>query len=63
MGGSVGRGGIKFRGNEVIGIGGMLGNNGLIGINVGYENLEKGFVEDVCDIEWKVRLGGRGKVG
>ena len=38
---TVATGAIKFTANEVIPIGGMLANNGLIAINLAYQNLEK----------------------
>ena len=41
---TVATGAIKFTANEVIPIGGMLANNGLIAINLAYQNLEKAFV-------------------
>ena len=34
----------------------MLANNGLIAINLAYQNLEKAFVQDVSDIESKLTL-------
>ena len=44
---TVATGAIKFTANEVIPIGGMLANNGLIAINLAYQNLERAFVQDV----------------
>ena len=51
---TVATGAIKFTANDVIPIGGMLANNGLIAINLAYQNLEKSFVQDVSDIESKL---------
>ena len=43
-------------------IGGMLANNGLIAINLAYQNLEKAFVQDVSDIESKLTLAATPKL-
>ena len=48
--------------NEVIPIGGMLANNGLIAINLAYQNLERAFVQDVSDIESKLTLAATPKL-
>ena len=47
---------IDFKANEVIPIGGMLANNGLIAINLAYQNLDRAFVKDITDIESKLTL-------
>lgn len=47
-------GAIDFKANEVIPIGGMLANNGLIAINLAYQNLDRAFVKDITDIESKL---------
>ena len=49
-------GAIDFKANEVIPIGGMLANNGLIAINLAYQNLDRAFVKDITDIESKLTL-------
>lgn len=59
---TVATGAIKFTANEVIPIGGMLANNGLIAINLAYQNLEKAFVQDVSDIESKLTLAATPKL-
>ena len=40
----------------------MLANNGLIAINLAYQNLEKAFVQDVSDIESKLTLAATPKL-
>ena len=59
---TVATGAIKFTANEVIPIGGMLANNGLIAINLAYQNLERAFVQDVSDIESKLTLAATPKL-
>ena len=34
----------------------MLANNGLIAINLAYQNLDRAFVKDITDIESKLTL-------
>ena len=55
-------GAIDFKANEVIPIGGMLANNGLIAINLAYQNLDRAFVKDITDIESKLTLAATPKL-
>ena len=55
-------GAIDFKANDVIPIGGMLANNGLIAINLAYQNLDRAFVRDVDDIESKLTLAATPKL-
>lgn len=55
-------GAIQFKPNEVIPIAGMLGSNGLIAINLAYQNLDKEFVKEMSQIEAKLALGANPKV-
>ena len=48
--------------NEVIPIGGMLANNGLIAINLAYQNLDRAFVQDGTNIESKLSLAATPKL-
>ncbi|MDW4363910.1 iron export ABC transporter permease subunit FetB [Staphylococcus saprophyticus] len=50
-------GAIEFKPNEVIPIAGMLGSNGLIAINLAYQNLDREFVKEMSQIESKLALG------
>ncbi|XBU28708.1 iron export ABC transporter permease subunit FetB [Staphylococcus aureus] len=54
--GTIATGAIQFTANEVIPIGGMLANNGLIAINLAYQNLDRAFVQDGTNIESKLSL-------
>ena len=54
-------GAIDFKANDVIPIG-MLANNGLIAINLAYQNLDRAFVRDVDDIESKLTLAATPKL-
>ena len=56
LAGTLATGAIKFTANEVIPIGGMLANNGLIAINLAYQNLDRSFVQDISGIESKLTL-------
>ncbi|HDL8983744.1 TPA: iron export ABC transporter permease subunit FetB [Staphylococcus aureus] len=56
LAGTVATGAIHFTANEVIPIGGMLANNGLIAINLAYQNLDRAFVQDGTNIESKLSL-------
>ncbi|HDF2098931.1 TPA: iron export ABC transporter permease subunit FetB [Staphylococcus aureus] len=53
---------IQFTANEVIPIGGMLANNGLIAINLAYQNLDRTFVQDGTNIESKLSLAATPKL-
>ena len=55
-------GAIDFTPNEVIPIAGMLGNNGLIAINLAYQNLDREFVKQMDEIESKLALGANPKL-
>ena len=55
-------GAIDFKANDVIPISGMLANNGLIAINLAYQNLDRAFVKDVADIESKLTLAATPKI-
>lgn len=55
-------GAIQFKPNEVIPIAGMLGSNGLIAINLAYQNLDKEFVKEMSQIEAKLALGATPKL-
>ncbi|MDW3786602.1 iron export ABC transporter permease subunit FetB [Staphylococcus saprophyticus] len=55
-------GAIEFKPNEVIPIAGMLGSNGLIAINLAYQNLDRGFVKEMSQIESKLALGANPKL-
>ncbi|PNZ27639.1 ABC transporter ATP-binding protein [Staphylococcus petrasii] len=55
-------GAIDFKANEVIPIGGMLANNGLIAINLAYQNLDRAFVKDIAGIESKLTLAASPKL-
>lgn len=55
-------GAIKFTGNELIPIAGMLANNGLIAINLAYQNLDRAFVKEYGTIECKLALAATPKL-
>ncbi|VDZ21781.1 ABC transporter permease [Staphylococcus saprophyticus] len=55
-------GAIEFKPNEVIPIVGMLGSNGLIAINLAYQNLDREFVKEMSQIESKLALGANPKL-
>lgn len=55
LAGTIATGAIQFTANEVIPIG-MLANNGLIAINLAYQNLDRAFVQDGTNIESKLSL-------
>ncbi|MGP5092454.1 ABC transporter permease [Staphylococcus equorum] len=55
-------GAIQFKPNEVIPIAGMLGSNGLIAINLAYQNLDREFVKEMSRIEAKLALGATPKL-
>lgn len=55
-------GAIKFTGNELIPIAGMLANNGLIAINLAYQNLDRAFVKEYGTIECKLALAATQKL-
>ncbi|EOD8468926.1 iron export ABC transporter permease subunit FetB [Staphylococcus aureus] len=60
--GTIATGAIQFTVNEVIPIGGMLANNGLIAINLAYQNLDRAFVQDGTNIESKLSLAATTKL-
>ncbi|HDC5617221.1 TPA: iron export ABC transporter permease subunit FetB [Staphylococcus aureus] len=60
--GTIATGAIQFTANEVIPIGGMLANNGLIAINLSYQNLDRAFVQDGTNIESKLSLAATTKL-
>lgn len=62
LAGTIATGAIQFTGNEVIPIGGMLANNGLIAINLAYQNLDRAFVQDGTNIESKLSLAATPKL-
>ncbi|ENJ00695.1 ABC transporter, permease [Staphylococcus aureus M0173] len=62
LAGTVATGAIHFTANEVIPIGGMLANNGLIAINLAYQNLDRAFVQDGTNIESKLSLAATSKL-
>ncbi|HDY4453031.1 TPA: iron export ABC transporter permease subunit FetB [Staphylococcus aureus] len=62
LAGTVATGAIHFTANEVILIGGMLANNGLIAINLAYQNLDRAFVQDGTNIESKLSLAATPKL-
>ncbi|HHO5755259.1 TPA: iron export ABC transporter permease subunit FetB [Staphylococcus aureus] len=62
LAGTVATGAIHFIANEVIPIGGMLANNGLIAINLAYQNLDRAFVQDGTNIESKLSLAATPKL-
>lgn len=62
LAGTLATGAIKFTANEVIPIGGMLANNGLIAINLAYQNLDRSFVQDISGIESKLTLSATPKM-
>ncbi|MFH6553778.1 ABC transporter permease [Staphylococcus aureus] len=62
LAGTVATGAIHFTANEVIPIDGMLANNGLIAINLAYQNLDRAFVQDGTNIESKLSLAATPKL-
>ena len=60
--GTIATGAIQFTANEVIPIGGMLANNGLIAINLAYQNLDRAFGQDGTNIESKLSLAATTKL-
>ncbi|HCY0906048.1 TPA: iron export ABC transporter permease subunit FetB [Staphylococcus aureus] len=62
LAGTIATGAIQFTANEVIPIGGMLANNGLIAINLAYQNLDRAFVQDGTNIESKLSLAATPKL-
>ncbi|HHX2457803.1 TPA: ABC transporter permease [Staphylococcus aureus] len=62
LAGTIATGVIQFTANEVIPIGGMLANNGLIAINLAYQNLDRAFVQDGTNIESKLSLAATPKL-
>ncbi|HAR4551506.1 TPA: iron export ABC transporter permease subunit FetB [Staphylococcus aureus] len=62
LAGTIATGAIQFTANEVKPIGGMLANNGLIAINLAYQNLDRAFVQDGTNIESKLSLAATPKL-
>lgn len=62
LAGTIATGAIQFTANEAIPIGGMLANNGLIAINLAYQNLDRAFVQDGTNIESKLSLAATPKL-
>ena len=62
LAGTIATGAIQFTANEVIPIGGMLANNGLIAINLAYQKLDRAFVQDGTNIESKLSLAATPKL-
>ena len=62
LSGTIATGAIDFTANEVIPIGGMLANNGLIAINLAYRNLDRACVQDVSEIDSKLTLAAPPKL-
>ncbi|HCV8488822.1 TPA: iron export ABC transporter permease subunit FetB [Staphylococcus aureus] len=62
LAGTIVTGAIQFTANEVIPIGGMFANNGLIAINLAYQNLDRTFVQDGTNIESKLSLAATPKL-
>ncbi|HCY0689597.1 TPA: iron export ABC transporter permease subunit FetB [Staphylococcus aureus] len=62
LAGTIATGAIQFTANKVIPIGGMLANNGLIAINLAYQNLDRAFVQDGTNIESKLSLAATPKL-
>lgn len=62
LAGTIATGAIQFTANEVIPIGGMIANNGLIAINLAYQNLDRAFVQDGTNIESKLSLAATPKL-
>ncbi|HDM4491066.1 TPA: iron export ABC transporter permease subunit FetB [Staphylococcus aureus] len=62
LAGTIVTGAIQFTANEVIPIGGMLANNGLIAINLAYQNLDRTFIQDGTNIESKLSLAATPKL-
>lgn len=62
LAGTIFTGAIDFKANEVIPIGGMLANNGLIAINLAFQNLDRAFVQDINGIESKLTLAASPKL-
>lgn len=62
LAGTIATGAIQFTANEVIPIGVMLANNGLIAINLAYQNLDRAFVQDGTNIESKLSLAATPKL-
>ncbi|MFO3702745.1 iron export ABC transporter permease subunit FetB [Staphylococcus felis] len=57
LGGVLLTGAISFKPNEIIPIAGMVGSNGMIAINLSYQNLNRIFTKETDSIESKLSLG------
>ncbi|UXR78916.1 MULTISPECIES: iron export ABC transporter permease subunit FetB [unclassified Staphylococcus] len=57
LGGVLLTGAISMKPNELIPIAGMVGSNGMIAINLSYQNLDRIFTKETAAIEAKLSLG------
>ncbi|WP_169710800.1 ABC transporter permease [Staphylococcus lutrae] len=57
LGGVLLTGAINFTPNEIIPVAGMVGSNGMIAINLSYQNLNRIFTKETDMIEAKLSLG------
>ncbi|MDP4467846.1 iron export ABC transporter permease subunit FetB [Staphylococcus hyicus] len=57
LGGVLLTGAIDFTPNEIIPVAGMVGSNGMIAINLSYQNLNRIFTKETESIEAKLSLG------
>ncbi|MDO5375976.1 MAG: iron export ABC transporter permease subunit FetB [Staphylococcus rostri] len=57
LGGVLLTGAISMKPNELIPIAGMVGSNGMIAINLSYQNLDRIFTKEIASIEAKLSLG------
>ncbi|WP_086429400.1 ABC transporter permease [Staphylococcus cornubiensis] len=57
LGGVLLTGAIDFKPNEIIPVAGMVGSNGMIAINLSYQNLNRIFTKETEVIEAKLSLG------
>ncbi len=57
LGGVLLTGAISFKPNEIIPVAGMVGSNGMIAINLSYQNLDRIFTKETESIEAKLSLG------
>ncbi|MDU0287362.1 ABC transporter permease [Staphylococcus pseudintermedius] len=57
LGGVLLTGAIDFKPNEIIPVAGMVGSNGMIAINLSYQNLNRIFTKETAVIEAKLSLG------
>ncbi|QLK85681.1 iron export ABC transporter permease subunit FetB [Staphylococcus sp. 17KM0847] len=57
LGGVLLTGAISMKPNELIPVAGMVGSNGMIAINLSYQNLDRIFTKEIESIEAKLSLG------